>query len=257
MKRTVTIVILCFLFVRIFGQVGFLGKRNIISTDLFNTFNQNKFNLNYNFCLGKSFMIKASYSVFSKKTYNSKKEWDYNESVDNGIFYDNYRYDIKNTEVELKGHSWEVGFQWSYYWSTNMAMPLGYYMGLTYEHFSGSSIENCNAICQETGSYYNPINVIKTFSYDNKAGIFKILYGRNSYISYNLLLNLCVEMGYYSGKYTPSDNESGSLKPIMILPISNPVRNNYNQADQDFDQSFGKRTPKLYIMPTVSVGYIF
>jgi len=218
------------------GQIGFLGKRNVVSTDLFNTFFQKKYNLNYDFCLGKSFMVKASYSLFrDKRTLLS---------------YGNNNlaillYDYNKAELNLKGHSWETGIIWSYYNLTNMPMPFGYYMGLSYEHFSG----NLNEIRITNTNFPNT----KEYDFTNKANIFKIIYGRNSYLQSNFIIDLSLEVGIYAGS-SSNNNEKVSL---IVLPFSCPINKYRRKYDSDIYDREKHKKVTFYLMPNIKIGYIF
>ncbi len=236
MKKTTVIIILIFLFPRVFGQIGFLGKRNVISTDLFNTIYQGKYNLNYNFCLGKSFMLKTSYALHRHS--NTILLTDANN------YYTSNENDV--ADISLKGHSWELGFDYGYFLLTNMPMPIGYYWGMAFEHFSGTVNESC------TDNNYFP-SIEKKYFFNNKANIFKLIYGRNSYIKYNFILKASIEIGFYSGSTIENDSSNTHGCPPMVLPLSNPIIKNIK-----YEGAYDKmKKVTFYIMPNISIGYIF
>jgi len=218
------------------GQIGFLGKRNVISTDIFNTFFQKKYNLNYNFCIGKGLMLKAAYSLHRySNTIFLTKENNY------------YTGNNEVADVSLRGHSWELGFDFGNFLQTNMPMPIGYFMGIAFEHFSGTLNEN-----RTYNNLYAPPTE-KKYIFNNKANIFKLIYGRNSYIKYNFIIKTSVDIGMYLGSVIENDPANSEECPLMVLPLSNPkvFRIKYNS---NYDKM---KKVTFYVMPNISLGYIF
>ena len=236
MKRNITLILLVFLFANSYGQIGYLGKRDVVSTDLFSDVYLGKYNLDYDFCLGKSFMIKTSYALHN---YTTKS------ILEDGYGYYGNNNFSKNT---LKGHSWELGFDYGYFLFTNMPMPIGYYFGMSFEHFSGT--------INEVHNYFSPTSIQK-LKFNNKANIVKIEYGRNTYIRYNIILKTAIDIGMYFGSAIASDSVSMSNSPSMVMPFTNPIKSfRIRYGDSGFMNN-NNTTIALYVMPKISIGYIF
>jgi len=235
MKKNIVLILLVFLFANSYGQIGYLGKRNVVSTDLFSDIYLGKHNLDYNFCLGKSFIIKTSYALHN---YSTKS-----------ILEDGYGYYGNNdfSTNTLKGHSWELGFDYSYFIVTNMPMPIGYYFGMSFEHFSGTK--------NEVHNYFSP-TLIQKIRFNNKANIFKIEYGRNTYIKYNFILKTALDIGVYFGSANAEDSLNLYNRPSMVLPLSNPIKSLRIKYSDGYDLNTGT-TFTFYVMPKISIGYIF
>jgi len=234
MKKNIALILLVFLFANSYGQIGYLGKRNVVSTDLFSDVYLGKYNLDYNFCLGKSFMIKTSYAIHNYSTTNT---------------FSNVYGNCNQFSNTLNGHSWELGFDYGYFLFTNMPMPIGYYFGMSFEHFSGTM--------NETQNYYFLQPSVQKFKFNNKANIVKIEYGRNTYIKYNIILKTAIDIGMYFGSAIASDSVSMSSSPSMVMPFTNPLKSlRIRYGDSGFLNN-ANNTIAFYVMPKISIGYIF
>lgn len=244
-KITPVIVLLLVITSLIHGQTGFMGKRHYLNTDAFNAIYQGKYNLAYQYCLSNNITVKATVSKFSKTYPDVTSNYD--------TYYDellNSQFTIKSTDVSFNGYSWEAGINIGYYVFTGMPMPVGYYMGMSYEHISGSITEKC-----DVQKEFSSIISEKNFEYKSKAGIIKFQYGRNTYIKKNFILNTSVDLGLFIGKIINPDYDEYTKSPEYILPTSIPFC--YRRESFDIDY-FGQSTYiDIYIMPEIGIGYIF
>jgi hypothetical protein len=250
-KKFVFILLIIVFVSEAYCQVGYLGKRNVLSTDIRNTYYQNKYNLSYNFCIGKSLMTKITYS-HAQNNFNSDYEWQYYAHDINQPVGWLSVYNVENTDLNINGNSWEFGIL---YGATGMPMPLGYYIGFAYEHYRGVITEDC-----KVQSHYNgqPPLFDKQLIFENKTGIYKLLLGRNAYMKYNLLLNVCLELGYYSGQNILTTENMEPTVPVMIVPLSSPFNKiNHHGLDVTINGIETNRLSRFYIMPAISIGYIF
>ena len=133
MKKVILFLVLFCVHIHSFAQKGFLGKRNEVSFDLFNSVYQGKYNFNYKYCLGKNIALKTTYSLLNAKDQ----------------VLSSASYTITKTKISASGNSWSIGLLWNSQF-TNMPMPIGYYLGMAYER-------NVNTITENTTvQSYNP-----------------------------------------------------------------------------------------------------
>lgn len=246
MKKTLIGISLLFITSLIYGQIGFMGNRHFVSSDIFNAYYQGKYNLSYQYCVGNSVMLKVSASKFGKtyKFVTSKYESYYDHSL-------NQNFTIDHSDISFNGFSWEAGINLGYYPFTGMPMPIGYYMGISYEHISGNIEEKCRVYTNNQLTLTD-----KDFYYNSKAGIFKITYGRNSIIKKNLVLNTDLQLGLFFGNAVNSESTGNTKAPQQFLPKCMPFLKNYD-FDNGFNNSNKYRYFNFYIMPEISLGYMF
>lgn len=225
-----------------FSQVGFMGKVNELSFDLFDPLYQNYHNGIYKLSFHENYAFYFNAGI--NKSQGTFTSTDF--LAHNYFIYDT----IQSIKFDYSGFSWGFGFLWNKILINgiqNIAMPLGFYSGIGFEHHKGKLLQD-----------YISNNYSKNVEYINTSYRFKSMIGTEAILFKNFTMDLCIEYGFALGNYY-SDYNIYEFKPHNIYPFNIVFYHKKRNFETDFGTFSGDRWSyfQIYLSPKIRMGYLF
>jgi len=221
----------------LFSQVGYLGKRNLVSLDLLDLAKETEFNLNYEFCLGRG-------TAFNLELLKGIKSTQENYPLN----YNNFNYDLK-----FNNFGWGLSFLTYSSYTTNMQAPLGYYLGYGYAHNNAQMTVHITGKDNPFPAYKNSDPILPL-----KSNVVKMIFGRKGMIKKFFTFDIALEIGYEWGRITNNDpkNFSMTYSKIYPTPLDKMIFTSIHFKSYDQPEGISK-FDIFYLNPVIRIGYMF
>ena len=222
------------------GQAGYKGNKHEISFDLMHPIFQGMYQLEYKLSVDKNLSIVANLAT-----------QDLSKSVNSTRTINNRR--LSGGTINSKGYMGGVGVAYNSP-TTGMAMPVGHYLGVTYQRIGVDLKDNFREFD-------------KPLVFDHNGNLVKFTYGRNFNVIGNLNLSLNLNLGLYFGSITPQWEDfpispqtsvvGEVTKPRGFYPMAIPFLGYGKDVNHLGTSSKKISYLKYYAMPRIQIGYMF
>jgi hypothetical protein len=234
----VLLILCCFATVSYSQSKGFLGKTNEVSVDVFSMAYAGIYGINYKKILGKKISLNLS---FSRIKSQGKLYPNYN------FFYFKDKSKKSDGTIKTTGIDWGVTLIYSNPF-TGMEAPFGNYFGIGFEYLRSNSIIKVKNNSPPSYSSAPPYGIINQSTLDiidlvNRQCRLAFVYGRDSYLVKNIILDMNVRMGIEVGSLNSGNEYNDDL---AIFPRRGEIGGNT-----------GNTYVYFFLYPEIKIGYIF
>jgi hypothetical protein len=258
MKQTIRLMLFfCVLAFSSLAQVGYIGKRNEISTDVMSIPLYNSFQMEYKYALSKRAAVAFSYGKgTSEHAVNSS--YFANNYIRimpphyNGDVIDLESKDIVSANAEADYSRW--GIELLFATSSNMQLPVGYYFSYGFLRTKGTVTDRYVLRNYSSG--------VKTYiPYDMRSSLFYLTSAKEIALNDFITLNFGFNVGLsfvtlkLDERYDDLQNTNFIREDAPYSEIPSPL---FSFRKRQFDSGDNKyQNVRFVIIPFVKLGYIF